>query len=102
MEQWGKEDIKAKLSGGDSFFLYFYTPLCGTCQVAGRMLEVTEAMMPEQAFGKADLNYMPELAETFAIESVPCLIAVQQGVEKEKMYAFQSVPHVYQFMQKWK
>jgi hypothetical protein len=77
-------------------YLYFYTPMCGTCQVAGKMLTVIDQLLPEIPSGKADLNYLPEMAERFEIESVPCLIMLNKGEVQEKIYAFQSVPYLYE------
>lgn len=95
MEEWTKEEIDAFLAGEKTGFIYFYTPMCGTCQVAGKMLTVIEQLLPTISAGKADLNYSPTMAERFEIESVPCLIVLNQGEVQEKVYAFQSVPYLY-------
>jgi thioredoxin 1 len=95
MEEWTKEEIDAFLEGEKTGFIYFYTPMCGTCQVAGKMLTVIEQLLPTISAGKADLNYLPTMAERFEIESVPCLIVLNQGEVQEKVYAFQSVPYLY-------
>jgi len=95
MEEWTIEEIDAFLAGEKTGFIYFYTPMCGTCQVAGKMLTVIQQLLPNISAGKADLNYMPAIAERFEIESVPCLIVLNQGEVQEKIYAFQSVPYLY-------
>lgn len=92
MKECSKEEIMAALETEESLVLYFYTPLCGTCQVAGKMLGIVEQMIPVVSFKKTDLNYAPELAEHFAIESVPCMIQLDKGEVINKIYAFQSVP----------
>jgi len=79
-----------------NFTLYLYTPLCGTCQVAGRILSVTEELFPSLQMFKTDLNYSPKLAEDYQVESVPCLLLFQNGELKEKIYAFHSVPYLYE------
>lgn len=94
MIDWTKEDVTKAISDGRSAFIYFYTPLCGTCQVAGRMLGVAEELVPGLAIYKTDLNYMPDIAEQIKIESVPCLLVLQEGSVKEKLYAFRSVPYL--------
>ncbi|GAM14346.1 thioredoxin family protein [Mesobacillus selenatarsenatis] len=96
MEEWTKGDIETFLEKKQTGYLYFYTPMCGTCQVASKMLTVIEQLLPDVSSGKADLNYLPELAERFEIESVPCLILLKKGEEQEKVYAFQSVPYLYE------
>jgi thioredoxin 1 len=96
MEEWTKDEIETFLEEKRTGYLYFYTPMCGTCQVASKMLTVIEQLLPDVSSGKADLNYLPEMAERFEIESVPCLIVLREGEELEKIYAFQSVPYLYE------
>lgn len=96
MEEWTKSEMETFLEEKRTGYLYFYTPMCGTCQVAGKMLTVIDQLLPEIPSGKADLNYLPEMAERFEIESVPCLIVLNKGEPLEKIYAFQSVPYLYE------
>ncbi|WP_313429456.1 thioredoxin family protein [Siminovitchia terrae] len=100
MEDWNKADITNIMSKQESAFIYFYTPMCGTCQVAGRMLEIVEEMTGG-IFRKADLNYMPDLAIELKIESVPCLLILQNGLPAEKVYAFRSVPNMLGIVQRY-
>jgi thioredoxin-like negative regulator of GroEL len=79
--------IERKATG----LVYFYTPMCGTCQVASKMLQVIEALV-EVDMGKMNLNFYPDLAREYEIESVPCLLLVEAGEVKETLYAFHSVP----------
>ena len=58
---------------------YLYTPMCGTCAVASKMMEVIAAMKPEIPIGKADLNYVQDIAIDYEIESVPCLLIQKDG-----------------------
>ncbi|RLQ96557.1 thioredoxin family protein [Falsibacillus albus] len=101
MEQWDDHKINEYIETSEDFFLYFYTPMCGTCQVAGKMLDVVETILHDQKIGKADLNYMPQFAEAFSIESVPCLVILKNGEVKKKIYAFHSVPYIYDELKKW-
>lgn len=36
----------------DVYLLYLYTPFCGTCQLASKMLTVVKEMLPDVAFYK--------------------------------------------------
>lgn len=94
MDEWSKEEINRVLNKEGVAVLYFYTPLCGTCQVAGKMIGIVEHMIDNIPFGKADLNYVPNFAEHFSIESVPCLLVIKDGRVHEKVYAFKSVPYL--------
>jgi thioredoxin 1 len=78
--------------------VYLYTPMCGTCQVAGRMLDIAEKLPHSFHFKKINLNYLPEFAEEQSIESVPCLLLYKNSKEVERVYAFQSVPYLYETM----
>ncbi|THF74630.1 thioredoxin family protein [Cohnella fermenti] len=84
------ERLLAELTDGD--LLYVYTPLCGTCALARRMLEIAEAMMPELRIRAANLNAMPGLAQRLRIESVPCLsLPDGESGERRSLYRFGSV-----------
>ncbi|WP_462405773.1 thioredoxin family protein [Gracilibacillus sp. Marseille-QA3620] len=74
--------------------IYAYTPLCGTCQVAGKMLDVAKELVCNVEIERVNLNYAKELAEQYQIESVPCLILLEGELVVDKIYAFQSVPYL--------
>lgn len=93
MKEWTREDLSAFLETKVSGLLYFYTPFCGTCQVSSKMLQVTTEIVTVE-HGKMNLNYYPDLAEKFAVESVPCLLFIQNGQVVESLYAFRSVPYL--------
>ncbi|MBS2772278.1 thioredoxin family protein [Anoxybacillus rupiensis] len=79
--------------------LYVYTPMCGTCQLANRMVSIVQELVSHVAFRKSDINYMPDRAVSWEIESVPCLLLFRNGEMKKKLYAFQSVPYLYEVIQ---
>ncbi|KXH79251.1 thioredoxin family protein [Sporosarcina sp. HYO08] len=94
MEKWTYEQWKELLNNKADAVFYLYTPICGTCAVASKMMEVVQAMRPNLPIGKADINYEQELAIDYEIESVPCLLIQKNGIIRHKVYAFQSVPHL--------
>lgn len=95
MNEWtNKEWLKVKNTQPVAAY-YLYAPMCGTCQVASKMLGVVEELLPDLEIGKANLNYVQEVAELYEIESVPCLLITQDGKVTEKIYAFHSVPYLY-------
>jgi thioredoxin-like negative regulator of GroEL len=91
MNEWNRMELSAFFEKKASGLVYFYTPMCGTCQVASKMLQVIEQLV-ELDIGKMNLNFYPDLARDFEIESVPCLLFVEAGKVRETLYAFQSVP----------
>lgn len=60
---------------GSPLAVFLYTPLCGTCNAARRMLEVAEYMLPpELIIATANVNRMPEIVNQYRISSVPALL----------------------------
>lgn len=100
MQEWSHEIFDKVWKENKTTLLYIYTPLCGTCQVASKMLSVTAEFFPELPIGKIDLNYAPQLAEQWEIESVPCLLIFQEEKLVEKIYAFHSVPYLFNLVKK--
>ena len=94
MENWTREQWETALRESPVAAFYLYTPMCGTCAVASKMMEVITVMRPEIPIGKADLNYVQNIAIDYEIESVPCLLIHKDGVLVRKIYAFQSVPYL--------
>lgn len=76
--------------------IFIYTPLCGTCKLAARMLEIVEQMLPGLPLYQVNINAMPELAEKWQVTSVPGLYLVERGVIAEKHFALHSVDFLYQ------
>ncbi|WP_134701466.1 thioredoxin family protein [Ammoniphilus sp. YIM 78166] len=79
-------------------YLYLYTPLCGTCKVGEKMLEVVMEMLPDVPLYKMNINLVPQLAEEWRIESVPCLISMQDKTPIHKVYAMRSVVDLYKVL----
>ncbi|XJZ26834.1 thioredoxin family protein [Bacillota bacterium Lsc_1132] len=93
MKEWNQDELNTFFIDQSTGLVYFYTPLCGTCQVASKMLLVIEEMLKTK-IGKMNLNFFPETAKNFSVESVPCLLFVKNGEVVETIYAFHSVPYL--------
>ncbi|MDM5157114.1 thioredoxin family protein [Bacillus sp. DX1.1] len=96
---WTGDEAVALIADQERTVLYVYTPMCGTCQLAKKMLTVVEAAISDLKIGMLDLNYAPYLAREYAIESVPCLLVFEQGILIKKIYAFHSVEYLYTELQ---
>jgi thioredoxin 1 len=94
MEEWNEQDLNMAIQWKRSFCFYLYTPMCGTCQVASRILEVSLQLFPDITCGKMNLNLTRHIPEQYQIESVPCLLIFKNGTLHKKVYAFQSVPYI--------
>ncbi|WP_150268056.1 thioredoxin family protein [Paenibacillus tepidiphilus] len=80
---------------------FLYTPFCGTCKAAGRMLEVAEHMLTGEAeFVAGNVNMMPVLVNRYRITSVPALLVLpanrSDGVQI--WYRMGSVEQVLQYI----
>jgi len=98
MEEWSKEQWDAVVQSGEKAAFYLYTPMCGTCAVASKMMTVVEQLLPQLQVGKANINFIEQIAYAHKIESVPCLLVCEGGEVTEKVYAFQSVPYLYELL----
>lgn len=101
MKEWSKEHMIVAMEQPCVTAIYVYTPLCGTCQLASQMLTLTEKLLPDLQIGQCNLNYVPEMASKFAIESVPCLLVLKSGKLLNKIYAFHSVTYLYEMLSKY-
>ncbi|WP_059105158.1 thioredoxin family protein [Shouchella shacheensis] len=81
-----------------SFFLYLFSPFCGTCHQAEKMLQILESAEKSLQIQKLNLQLAPAFAQNEKIESVPCLLYYKQGKVIRRMHAFQSVMHVRDFI----
>ncbi|GGG13288.1 thioredoxin family protein [Paenibacillus abyssi] len=75
--------------------VFFFTPFCGTCKLAEKMLEIIQSTSISTVIHKVNINYAPLLRDDWKITSVPCLVILQDGVPMHFEYALRSVDHVY-------
>ncbi|GAA3404564.1 thioredoxin family protein [Paenibacillus hodogayensis] len=99
MPERSEAELRKQTESGEPFAVYMYTPLCGTCKVAARMLEIVEAMRPAYAPVRVNVNELPKLAQQWQVESVPCLLHIEGGAVQRRLYAFASVETVLAFLE---
>ena len=100
MKEWTITEWETISQNANVTAYYLYTPLCGTCKIASKMMDVVENLLPNVEIGKANLNFVEHLADDQQIESVPCLLISENGQITEKIYAFHSVPYLYNRLRK--
>ncbi len=79
--------------------VYFYTPMCGTCELANQFLTLVEPLFDNVTIYKCNLSYFTNLSIRYEIQSVPCAILFRNGTVLNKIYAFQSVTNIYEQLQ---
>lgn len=78
------------------FALFIYTPMCGTCKLAERMLFVArEALSGQLPLYRLNINTAPALAERLQITSVPALFLFCGEQVTGRHYALHSVGFLY-------
>ncbi|WP_036717521.1 thioredoxin family protein [Paenibacillus harenae] len=93
IDEAAAESLALEASGKAA--VYFFTPLCGTCKLGERMLEIAEDAGISTPIAKLNINYAPRLRDAWQITSVPCLVLLQDGKPVRKEYAMKSVDYVY-------
>ncbi|WP_245207969.1 thioredoxin family protein [Sediminibacillus dalangtanensis] len=83
-------------------FVFIHTPFCGTCKMAEKMLLVLEQIEEVSLFHEMNASLFPGFMQSYQVESVPCLLIVENGRVQEKVYAFQSLIHIQEKMQKYR
>ena len=63
----------------------FWAPWCGPCKViAPAIEELATELKPTVKVGKVDVDTNPNLANSFEISSIPCLILFKDGKEVDR------------------
>ncbi|WP_171689227.1 thioredoxin family protein [Paenibacillus germinis] len=97
MQELTEQELLERISSSQegSFAVFLYTPFCGTCKVTERMLDIIMTMMPALPLVKCNINFLPQITREWQISSVPCIVIIEQGKEKEFIYRMQSVDELY-------
>lgn len=98
MDEWTVEQWNEALQSNNKAAFYLYTPMCGTCAVASKMMDIIIELLPNLQVGKANINFLGSLPFDYQVESVPCLLIADKGKVVNKIYAFQSVPYLYDML----
>ncbi|RSK28466.1 thioredoxin [Bacillus sp. HMF5848] len=94
MREIQSDSLEQQLLNNEQVLVYLYTPLCGTCQLTKKMLTVIEDLDPSVNIAMMNMNYSSTFAEKWKIESVPCLLLIENELKFEKIYAFRSIEFI--------
>jgi thioredoxin-like negative regulator of GroEL len=97
MQELSQQELQNKVNQDNdkSFAVFMYTPLCGTCKVTERMLDIILTMKPNMPLVKCNINFLPQISQEWQIASVPCVVIIEPGKEKQYIYRMQSVDELY-------
>ncbi|MCM3783877.1 thioredoxin family protein [Neobacillus mesonae] len=95
MIETSEQEILRMAWEGQAFALFIYTPLCGTCHAARRMLEVCEHLLPAEILYEANITQIQGLVQQYQIRSVPAvlLFSGEKALPKH-VYRMESVEHL--------
>lgn len=97
MQELSQQELRDKVGQANegSFAVFMYTPLCGTCKVTERMLDIILTMKPSLPLVKCNINFLPQISQEWQIVSVPCVVIIEPVKEKQMIYRMQSVDELY-------
>ncbi len=109
LEKWGDDmeeltnhQLEEKLQKREPlFFVFVHTPLCGTCKLAKRMIEVTALSFPSLSVYSLNINHFPSFAQKWRVESVPSLLIYKNGLGAERIYAFHSISYIHRLFKRY-
>ena len=89
-EQFENEAKKSEVAVVD-----FSATWCGPCQMLAPVLEqVSEKLGDRVDFFNVDVDEAPELAGTYKVQSVPCLILMKSGELVDQSIGFKPEPAI--------
>lgn len=74
--------------------LYFTASWCGPCRTLGPIMESLNGQISYQ---KLDVDNQQDLAVKYKIRSVPTLVLVENGVEKNRLVGVHQSPEILRF-----
>lgn len=83
----------------DNYIIFGYTPFCGTCKLAEKMLDIVNMSLKLDIL-KLDLNYYESLSTQYKVSSVPVLIIVKDNKVVDTIFRFESVTSIYEILSK--
>ena len=98
IKEYSYSELKKNWNEFENVITLIYTPTCGTCQLAKKMLMIVAEASPQIMVNQINLNTNQQLAIDFEIFSIPCLVIHQNNICIDKIYKFQSVPHLYELI----
>ncbi|HAM1187616.1 TPA: thioredoxin family protein [Listeria monocytogenes] len=91
--------MRTAQKNGEDFVVFFFTPMCGICQIASRLVDVVlESDEVHTEVVKVDLNYVPDIAQNLEITSVPALVKFKNGQPADLSYQLHDATAIFEFL----
>lgn len=70
--------------------LDFWASWCGPCRMLSPVVDEVAEERTDVKVGKVNVDEQPELASAFAVQSIPTLVIIQDGITKEILVGLHS------------
>ena len=74
--------------------LYFTASWCGPCRILGPIMESVKGQVN---YSKLDVDVEQDLAVKYKVRSVPTLVLVENGIEKNRLVGVHQSPEILKF-----
>ena len=74
--------------------LYFTASWCGPCRILGPIMESVKGQV---SYSKLDVDAEQDLAVKYKVRSVPTLVLIENGVEKNRLVGVHQSPEILNF-----
>ena len=74
--------------------LYFTASWCGPCRMLGPIMESVKGQVN---YSKLDVDVEQDLAVKYKVRSVPTLVLIENGVEKNRLVGVHQSPEILKF-----
>lgn len=79
-----KDNFKAEIvETTKPVLLDFWATWCAPCMMQSPIVDELAEEHPEIKVGKVNVDEQPELASAFAVESIPTLVIIRDGITRE-------------------
>ena len=74
-----KQNFESVVNSEKPVLLDFYADWCGPCRMVSPLVDEIAQENPQYLVGKINVDNEPELAEAFAVSSIPMLVVMKGG-----------------------
>lgn len=88
MEVIRKDKFDSLLQGDKLVVIDFFATWCRPCTMMSPILDKVAGDMTNVAFAKIDVDEEMDLAQSYGILSIPCIIMFKDGKEADRLIGF--------------
>ena len=92
-----QDNFKAEVAESDKpVLLDFWASWCAPCMMQSPIVDEFAEQNPGVKVGKVNVDEQPELASAFAVQSIPTLVIIKDGITKEVLIGLHSKEQIAQ------